>query len=114
MVLAVSLLVKYYSIVVVDDYVFKSAGEMPMNAGHKFLYSGAHYDLPIPEKIATLRQRVEHYFPGYQYAPHELLFNYTIRGGFPYNSWYEHIDKGVIYDFLFCDDFVNTAYTVAH
>jgi hypothetical protein len=50
LMLVASLPVKYYGIVVVDDFALRSIGHTPVNAGHKFLYSGAQHDLPITQK----------------------------------------------------------------
>jgi hypothetical protein len=114
LLLIVSLLVNYYSIVVIDDYVYRSNEAIDAVTNHKFLCSGENYHLPIAGKVAGLKSQVESYFPEYRHAPHYVIFNYKVRGGFSHNAWYENMDQNTIFDFLFCSDFVNVPYTVAH
>jgi hypothetical protein len=114
LIVAISLLVNYYAITVVDDYVYMYQDNNDAIAGHKVVCSGENYHLPILDKIARLKQRVERHFPGYVHAPHEVIFRYKVLGGFAYTGWYEYMDQSVIYDYLFSHDFTGVKYTVAH
>ena len=110
--LSVSLLVKHYAIVVIDDYSY--TGPEHSGAWHKFICSGVHHHLKLDAKIEALKRIVQGHFPEHQHAPHEVLFKYKVQGGYPYKGSYDDLGEYTIYDYLFSGGLFGQQYTVAH
>jgi hypothetical protein len=110
--LSISLLVKYYAIVVVDQYSYQ--GPEHSGVSHSIVCSGMQHHLGLDAKIEVLKGIVSNYFPDYQYTMHDVLFNYKIHGGYPYNGSYDDLGVYTIYDYLFSGGLFRQRYTFAH
>lgn len=110
--LSVSLLVKYYAVIVTDHYVYYG-GEYT-GVAHKVVCSGFKNHLELDDKIESLKEIVARHFPDYQYVNHDVLFKYKIHGGFPYHGNYDDLGEYTIYDYLFSGGLFKQKYTVAH
>jgi len=112
LILSVSLLVKHYAIVVVDQYSYQ--GPEYSGVSHKIVCSGMQHHLELDAKIQRLKHIVCEFFPEHQYTNHDVLFKYKIQGGYPYNGSYDDLGEYTIYDYLFSGGLFRQQYTVAH
>ncbi|MGB8193233.1 MAG: hypothetical protein WCF67_14990 [Chitinophagaceae bacterium] len=110
--LSVSLLVPYFSIVVVDVYAYR--GQEHSGVSHQVVCSGLLHHLELDAKIEALKRIVNKYFTEYKYANHDVLFNYKIHGGYPYKGSYDDLGQYTVYDYLFSAGLFRQRYTVAH
>lgn len=110
--LSVSLLVKYYAIVVTDSYAYM--GPENSGASHQFVCSGLQHHLELEGKIEEMVQSVRQFFPEYRRANHNVLFNYKVLGGYPYPLGYDDLSEYTIYDYLFSNILQKQRYTVVH
>lgn len=110
--LSLSLLVKYYAIVVTDHYVYR--GGEHTGIIQKVVCSGFQHHLQLDAKIEKLKEIVANYFPEYKYTNHNVLFGYRIGGGYPYKGTYDDLEEYTIYDYLFSGGLFKQRYTVAH
>jgi hypothetical protein len=103
-------LVKYFAILIVDTYAYQ--GPEYSGVAHRFIGSGYQHHLEIEPKINALVKTVQQFFPDYQHARHNVLFNYKILGGYPFTAGYEDLGEYTIYDYLFSQEFMRQKYTV--